>query len=78
MNYYKQFDFSQYLFCDYDDKNLNKINNKNYNNDFGDKSKFRLGYCFACGKKLVPIGSNRKGGGKGFDWGSRRFHKKCL
>ena len=71
---YNKFDFSHYLF---DDKIIVNENN-NCAVKSSDKFNLTLGYCLACGKKLVLIGSNRGNGSKGFDWGSRKYHKKCL
>ena len=60
-NSYNKIDYSQYLF---DDNNSVILNKKTKNNvKTSGKFKLSLGYCLACNKKLVPIGSNR---GKGF------------
>lgn len=33
--------------------------------------------CKLCNKKLVLIGSKRKGGAAHADWNTRKYHKKC-
>lgn len=35
------------------------------------------GDCWACGKKLVPIGHARENGKDHSDWETRKYHKKC-
>jgi hypothetical protein len=34
--------------------------------------------CKHCGTRLRPVGHSRIGGKDHPDWGSRRYHKKCL
>jgi hypothetical protein len=34
--------------------------------------------CIECGKKLVSIGNQRKGGKNHCDWATRKLHKCCF
>jgi hypothetical protein len=44
---------------------------------FSHGKKWRLGDCYYCGKKLVPIGDRRENGADHNDWDSRKYHKIC-